>query len=364
MNYRESLLWLYAAGLQPYDVIEFVKHFPEPHEILGDSSRFSRLESVNLRDGIKQKVIRGPSEERLGTLRRAIDRNRIDVILPGEPGYPPLLKEIRQPPPVLFSRGALNCGNNLCAAIVGTRKCSSYGRRVASFFSEELTSVGITVVSGMALGIDSVAHQAALNFGGDTVAVLGCGPDVIYPATSGRLFRRILESGRIVTEFPPGTPPMKHHFPLRNRIISGFSRCVIVIEAGERSGALITAGTAADQGRDVYTVPGNIFSAGSLGTLSLLDDGAIPAVSTGRIIRETFPDLAAVSNKQIILNEVESNVYKCLSREGVHFDSILNRTELDVGTLSRILLCLELKGACREIGGRRFVSCTPRDSVC
>lgn len=361
MNYRESLLWLHAAGLHPTEIIEFLKYFAEPQEFISNSSKYSKLEGINLSNSIRQKVLHGSSGKRLSDLKRAIEKNKIDIILQGEHGYPRLLGEIPQPPPMLFSRGSLDSGHKPCASIVGTRRCSSYGRRVATYFSEELASVGITIVSGMAYGIDTVAHQAALNIGGDTIAVLGCGPDVIYPASSNRLYRKIIESGRIVTEFPPGTRPLKYHFPLRNRIISGISRCVVVIEAGERSGALLTAGNAADQGRDVYTVPANIFSAASRGTLTLLEDGAIPAVSTGRIIRETFPDLPSISPSRITLNDIEAHVYKYLSREGAHFDSILDRTELDVGTLSRILLCLEIKGACREIGGRRFVSSTPRN---
>jgi DNA processing protein len=191
-----------------------------------------------------------------------------------DPAYPRLLQEIPLPPPVLYVRGTLAPADEWAVAIVGTRRASAYGKQMTGTLARELAAQSITVVSGLARGIDTTAHVAALEAGGRTLAVLGCGPDLVYPPDNARLAARIVEQGAILTEFPPGTQPEPGNFPARNRLISGLSLGVLVTEAPATSGALITTRFAAEQGRDVFAVPGNVTSRGSLGANRLIQDGA------------------------------------------------------------------------------------------
>ena len=204
----------------------------------------------------------------------------------GEPAYPPFLAAIHDPPSALWVRGTveLELLSRPCVAVVGARACSSYGRAVARSLSRELAASGVVVVSGMARGIDGEAHRGALEAGGLTVAVLGCGIDRDYPAAHGELARRICEHGLIVSEYEPGVEPAPWRFPARNRLIAGLSRAVVVVEARERSGALITVDFALEQGRDVLTVPGEITSSLSAGSNALLRLGAAPALSSDDVL--------------------------------------------------------------------------------
>jgi len=195
-------------------------------------------------------------------------------LIQGTPGYPPLLQEIPDPPVVLWLRGQTPALSSPAVAVVGSRAASPGGRLVAARLARDLSRAGLTVVSGLARGIDGAAHQAALEAGGQTLAVLGCGADVVYPREHRELARRIAASGAVVSELLPGSPPLAFHFPLRNRVISGLSRAVVVVEAGERSGSLITARAALEQGRDVLAVPGGIMSGRHRGSHSLIKDGA------------------------------------------------------------------------------------------
>jgi DNA processing protein len=198
-------------------------------------------------------------------------------LIPGDPGYPPLINEIADPPLGLFVRGTLS--DAPVAAVVGSRRPTAYGLQVAYLLGEELARNGVIVVSGMARGIDSQAHEGVLKADGTTWAVWGCGPDRIYPPEHGRLAERIAERGALLTEYPPGTPPRRHHFPERNRLIAGLAQAVVVVEAAARSGALVTARQALDEGREVLAVPGSIFSEVSIGPNALLRLGAAPMLT-------------------------------------------------------------------------------------
>ena len=271
--------------------------------------------------------------------------------------YPRLLTEASGRPTVLYIRGRLAPADDRSVGIVGTRRSTSYGKSVTERISEELAAAGVTVVSGLARGIDAVAHHVALESGGRTVAVLGSGVDVIYPAEHRRLVERILENGAVISEQPPGAKPDAPNFPARNRIISGMSLGVVVIEAPARSGALITANFAADQGRDVFVVPGNVGNATSAGTNQLLRDGA-------RIVRDgadILEDLGigasppAQLSLQLPASPEEALVLRCLDGEPLHIDEIADAANLSSREVAEILLMMELKGMARNCGAQYYV---------
>lgn len=285
-------------------------------------------------------------------------RRGFDVFCWDYSGYPANLRTIPQPPPVLYVRGRLEERDELAVAIVGTRRASTYGREVARELGAELGRHGVTVVSGLALGVDAIAHQAALDAGGRTIAVLGSGVDQIYPATNRRLALQIIEQGALVSEYPMGTRPEASNFPPRNRIISGLSLAVIVVEAGKRSGALITASFAADQSRDVFAVPGSILSPGSDGCNRLIRDGAIPVTSTSDLLERL--QLATASAQQearvaVPASPVEEMILQHISTEPQHMNEIVRAAPLETSEVSSLLAMMELKGLVRQVGLMQYV---------
>jgi DNA processing protein len=279
-----------------------------------------------------------------------------------DPAYPPLLTAIIDPPPVLWIRGQLSAFEPPAVAIVGSRAGSSYALAVAERLGAELTARGVVVVSGLARGVDSAAHRGALT-GGATIAVLGSGPDVVYPREHENLAREIAATGLVLSELAPGTPPRPEFFPMRNRIISGLSRAVVVVEAGERSGSLITARSALEQGREVLAVPGSILSARNRGGHALLRDGAKIVESADDILEELgFPPGASRQPAGIGAGStapgaiVEDRVLACLAPgESCDLDAIAERSGLAVPRLLPRLFELELQGLVRREGGGRFV---------
>jgi DNA processing protein len=273
------------------------------------------------------------------------------------------LKELPSPPPVLYLRGALTKPDGLAVAIVGTRRATAYGREAARMFATALAGSGITIVSGMARGVDGEAHVAALDRGGRTIAVLGCGADVIYPPEHHRLAKRIVESGAILSDYAPGTPPDAVNFPPRNRIIAGLALATLVVEAGEESGALLTAVYAGEYGRDVFAVPGSILSAASRGCNRLIGDGAQPAVSPDEFIAALdLPHTAPALQMRMIAPEspVEAKILCALGSEPMHIDRLRASLDLPVETVSGALTMMELKGMVRTVGGMQYMAASPR----
>jgi DNA processing protein len=285
--------------------------------------------------------------------------------------YPRLLRETYDPPIVIYVRGDLSKAMRRPAiAVVGSRFCSTYGRNVAERISRDLAARGVTLISGLARGIDSCAHRAALEVQGITVGVMGTGLDDCYPKENGKLVARIAATGAIVTEFPLGSPPISQNFPFRNRVISGMSLGVLVVEAAERSGSLITARLAYEQGRDVYAVPGNITSAKSFGPNYLIKDGA-KVVQGWRDIVEEFPPevkepiLAAEQREPhgerlvadgVALAPTEKKVLSLLKvDEALHIDQLISRSGLNLGELMGALLNLEMRDRVRQLPGKAFV---------
>lgn len=275
-----------------------------------------------------------------------------------DPGYPARLLNISDPPPVLYVRGELREEDEWAVAVVGTRTASAYGREAARVLASDLARAGITIVSGLARGIDAQAHQAALEAGGRTIAVLGSGLDVIYPWEHRKLAEQVVAHGALVSEYALGTKPEASNFPPRNRIISGLSRGVLVVEAGDQSGALITADFAAEQGRDVFAVPGNIFQRGSRGTNKLIRDGAQPVLSANDVLEAlnlTSVPQHVEARQLFPTDATEACLLNQLSEEPVHVDEVGRATGLPIATVSGTLALMELKGLVRHAGGMSYV---------
>jgi DNA processing protein len=254
-------------------------------------------------------------------------------------------------------KGSFVEGDKNSVAVVGSRNASEYGIKVTQEISRNLASLGITIVSGMARGIDSAAHIAAIQGGGRTVAVLGSGVDVIYPPENRRLFERITENGAVVSEYPLGTRPNSYNFPPRNRIISGFSLGVLVVEASPKSGSLITAKLALDQGRDVYAVPGNVYSYKAKGTHSLLKSGAKLVDNANDIVEELNITVKPIKENKEVIQELSPEllmIYDFCQDEPIHIDNIILKTGLSSGRVSALLLDLELSGILKQLPGKMF----------
>ncbi len=269
-------------------------------------------------------------------------------------GYPPLLKAIYDPPAVLYYRGHAEVLCAPCVAVVGSRRATAYGRAAAFRLGESLGRAGVTVVSGMARGIDTSAHQGVLHGEGTTAAVLGCGLDICYPPENRRLRERIVEKGVVLSEFPPGVPPKPAHFPLRNRIISGLSLATVVVEAGERSGALITADCALEQGRDVFAVPGSVTSPYSRGTHRLLKDGAGLAESAADIL-SALGMAAPEPPPAVPVTALQEQILSAMEFETMHFDELVSRTGLAAAAVFAALSGLELASLVRKLPGNYYL---------
>jgi DNA processing protein len=274
-----------------------------------------------------------------------------------DPDYPARLKEIYDFPPVLYVRGSLTAQDEWCLAIVGTRRATVYGRQVTEEFVADLARSKITIVSGLARGIDTVAHQSALEAGGRTMAVLASGLDIVYPGENVNLARRITENGALISEYPLGTKPRADNFPRRNRIMSGMSLGTLVIEAGESSGALITAQMALEQDREVFAVPGSILSPASKGTNKLIQEGAKLVLDYTDILEEL--NLMTVERqiemKELIpATETESALLKQVKAEPTHIDEICRASGLAASTVISTLAMMELKGMVKQVGAMNY----------
>ncbi len=274
--------------------------------------------------------------------------------------YPILLKNTHNPPIVLYVKGQNLNPKEDCIAIVGSRITTDYGRSVTQSLVKDILSNGITIVSGLARGIDTIAHNETIKNNGRTIAVLGCGIDITYPSENKKLFQEITEKGTIISEFPVKTLPESGNFPQRNRIISGLSHGTVVIEAGNRSGAILTAFNAIDQNREVFAVPGRIYDKQSVGCLRLIKHGAIPVESGQQLIETIQPKLFSPQTPKqsalpLDISNEEKIVLEHLSGEPIHIDTLTRNTKHDLTHLLAILLQLELKGIVKQISGKQFI---------
>jgi DNA processing protein len=313
--------------------------------------------------GLSSRIV-----ENLTILRKQVDleqvmeriqRQDIRVITWEDTIYPRRLREIDQPPPVLYLRGSIDPEDDWAVAVVGTRRVTTYGRQITADLAAFLAGNGITIVSGLARGVDAIAHESALQAGGRTIAVLGSGVDRIYPPEHRKLADQIMKQGAVCSDYPPGTAPEASNFPPRNRIVSGLAQATVVIEAGETSGALITAKFAADQGREVLAVPGPINAPQSKGTNNLIQQGARPLLRMDEVLEVL--NLQHIQTQQkarkvLPADETEAALLRVLGSQPVHVDDIQALSGLPIDKVSATLTLLELKGIVRQVGGMNYVA--------
>jgi DNA processing protein len=329
-------------------------------------SAFTASSSDLIAAGINEKIANEFIKQRQKISPDAIvedmQKEGVKIILLKDNDYPPLLSEIYEPPLMLYYKGDIKEVNPFTIAMVGTRKFSAYGKMAAERITKDLVLRNCTIVSGLALGIDTISHHTALNSGGRTVGVLGTGVDrkSIYPSSNCYLADRIIDSGgMIISEFPLKTLPLKYNFPRRNRIISGLSLGTLVVEAGERSGALITANFALEQNREVFAIPGNIFSPVSKGPNKLIRAGAKPVLDVSDIM-ESLDSSKTYSHIEIkkILPETneEKAILTYLSHDPKHADELVRLTKLSTSVINSTLTIMEMKGMAKNIGGMMYVA--------
>ena len=313
--------------------------------------------------GLDQRSLRSLLESRreldLDRISDQVDALGASVLTIEDPDYPARLQNQSDSPPVLYVKGTLLERDQWAVAFVGTRSATSYGRTVTRQLAGALAQSGVTIISGMALGIDAAAHRAAIEAGGRTFAVLGCGIDVVYPPDHHELAAAIQDHGALITEYPPGTPPESSHFPARNRIVSGLSMGVVVVEAPAKSGALITANLAADQGREVFAVPGNITNRNSQGTNRLIQEGATLVMHPDDILEELNLVRVPIQAREEVeavapANEVEASLLALLVDEPLHIDELCQLSELPITQVSSTLALMELKGIVQRVENMRY----------
>ena len=356
---RDTVIWLNSLGIYS-DVIDKLKSYlgdiTEIHEL--DQSDFEGLGVLS--SGALAKIMRYDFRSSIDAYLEKLNTLGIDAITIYDKEYPQELLEIPDKPVVLYIKGKLIPSDHISMGIVGSRKATNYGKWAAERFARELANMGVTIVSGMATGIDSIAHRTALENGGRTIGILGNGLDNVYPKSNFGLYKEAVNNGALISEFPPGTQPYNFHFPMRNRIISGLSLGIIVVEAQQRSGSLITAHHALAQGKDVFALPGNINSIYSHGTNMLIRDGAKPLLDMDDILEEVRElKLIKKSNDVNRLNEVdlsdtERRVLEFLQEGPLHSDILVLKSGMDIQTVISTLTILELKGIIKEMSSRIF----------
>lgn len=378
MAFDESQLDLIALGmipeLGPQTVRRLVEHFGRPDRALRAS--YEKLSEIHAIGPKRASAITamGGSEQALAILKRISD-DGIDVLTEHSPQYPPQLQVLGEDAPVvLFVKGRIAPEDYCSIAMVGSRKYSPYGKAVAEKLSGDLAAMGMTVVSGLARGIDTIAHRAAIEVGGRTIGVLGSGIDVPYPHENRGLMERMSHSGAVVTEFPPGTAPRPENFPRRNRLISALSLGVLVVEAAQKSGSLITASLALEQGREVFAVPGSILSESSGGTNQLIKLGARMVTSAEDVLVELAPlikgyiKLTQPPEEQMQeaptlplsfgegspQGEDEAKLWQVLQGEPQHVDDLVRASGLDARRVLALLLQWEVLGSVKQMEGMRF----------
>jgi DNA processing protein len=359
-----------TPGVGPRAAARLLERFGSAEGVFG--ALRAELERLRLRpEAVESIVLKDRHAEAARELERLRGIGGAEVLVLDDGAYPSALQEIPDPPVTLYVRGAWAASlESPCVGMVGSRRASTYGQNVALMLARELAARGVTVVSGLARGIDAAAHRGALEAGGRTVAVLGTGIDEVYPRDHRKLADEILgRGGALVSQFPLGTPPVAENFPYRNRIISGLSLGVVVVEASEKSGSLITARLAMEQNREVFAVPGNITSKNSFGTNYLIKSAGAKLVQTWQDVAAEFPpDLAArllppepkkgaaETATPAGLSESERAVFRLLrADEPLHIDAIADASRLPVHELTGVLLALELRELVRQLPGKSFV---------
>ena len=365
---NDKLAWLALRGIPKVGPVLFhrlVQAFGDPTQVFQTSLK--ELRAVRgVSAALAQAILAFRDWDRLEAHLSRLSSFGAAMLTLADPGYPPRLKEVPFPPPLIFVKGEIKPEDSLALAMVGTRGASYYGLKASRSLARELARRGMTVVSGLARGIDTAAHQGALEEGGRTLAVLGCGLDVVYPSENRKLYLRIPEQGALVTEYPLGAPPEAHNFPRRNRLISGLSLGVLVVEAGAKSGANITAHCALEQGREVLAVPGPITAPTSLGPHRLIQQGAKLVQNVEDILAELPGEAPPVetaagvvpkapARTRPVLFRVDDPLLPLLGAEPLQLEELVQASHLTAPEVMSRLTVLELQGLVRELPGKCYV---------
>ncbi len=362
-----GLGWLALARVKGLGCASFkrlAEHFGDPTKAFSASpAELAEVPGLD-RDAVQGLASFSDWAEARKELKRALATGARLVPF-GASDYPARLRTIADPPPVLYVRGEMREEDSKAVAIVGSRSASNYGIRITQELGRGLASLGFTVISGMARGIDGAAHEAALAAGGRTLAVLGCGVDVVYPPEHEGLYENICRNGAIVSELPIGTPPFSFNFPGRNRLISGLALGVVVVEATEKSGSLITAGLALEQGREVFAVPGEAGASRSRGTHRLIRQGAKLVEGVEDVVEEIAPQLleragparekAPLALPSDVGTEAK-RVFGLIAERALQIDEVIEASGLAAARVSEILLDLEMRGLLKQLPGKRFIT--------
>jgi len=338
-----------------------IEQFGYPEKVFeADLNDLMMVEGIskNTAYKIKNKAWEGNPQKELVLIKK----NNCRLITIADKSYPADLREIYDPPPLLYIKGNELPSDKTMVAAIGSRRPSHYGLKIAEEICRNLAKNNVVIVSGMAIGIDSASHWGSLRGGGPTIAVLGSGIDVMYPESNKKLFNLIAENGSVITEFPIGTAPEPRNFPIRNRIISGLSRGVVVIEASKKSGTMITASLALEQGREVFAVPGSIESFKSAGTHFLIKQGAKLIENAEDILEELGfisegSGAVGLNTKRNVplMSDNERKIYNYLGHYPVHIDQIVRSIKIEPGRISGLLMKLELKGVIKQLPGKMFI---------
>ena len=345
-------------GLGPIFITKLLKKFKSPEKIWKINKKdLKKIKGIGNKKA--KKILNARNNLNLDKEIETLKEKNINFVTLSDNNYPKLLKQIYDPPPVIYYKGKENFSRN-SLAVVGARMAGLYGKKIAMKFASKLAARGLTIVSGMARGIDSAGHKGALRASGNTIAVLASGVDYVYPPENHKLYNNILENGMIISEFPPGIKPIPGYFPRRNRIISGLCQGVIVVEAAYKSGSLITADFALEQGREVFAVPGNIDRKLSRGCNNLIKEGAVITTSYKDIIEELnlYNDFtnSEEHSDYLQLNEMEEKVIKVFQNNNkLSFDQIYEIMEINKNKLNSILLKLELKGLIKLNSSKKYL---------
>ncbi len=347
-----------VAGIGSQRIRNLIARFKSPAAVLHASVReLVGVEGIDkaLARNIKTGANAGFADQQL----KLLHKYNANIVTFWDELYPPLLKKTADPPALLYVRGQLLPGEHRMLAMVGTRSPSSYGKLMAERFARELQRRDITIVSGLARGIDTISHRATLAAGGRTIAVLGTGVDVVYPSENKELAKKICDNGALVSEFPMGAGPDAPHFPRRNRIIAGMCLGTLVVEAGLNSGALITTDFALEQGREVFAIPGNINNPKCYGCNRLIQQGAKLVQTIDDILEELQIDLTQYGQEakkpNVPLSKIEEKIIQFLSHEPVHIDALAQKADMSTAQVLGVLLTLELKNLVRQVAGKNFV---------
>lgn len=358
MSEKDYYIWLNSIKGVGYNTIEKILFFYGKLEPIWNASKEEIYKIPNLQKNIADKIIKHRNNEYIIQYKEKLKCKNISCIIKNENLYPDGLKNIFKPPHLINVLGSLKKSDSNSIAIVGSRKATHYGKSIAYKFAKELSEYGITIISGMAYGIDSEAHKGAIDGGGRTISVLGCGLDICYPKTNYNLMKNIIENGAVISEYPLKTKPLPGNFPQRNRIISGLAKCILVVEASLNSGSLITAEYALEQGKEVFAIPGNINSNASKGTNKLIKDGAKPITCLEDILEEFDIEYCnADKNKNLDLNNLEKRVVDIiLKKQPIHIDLIGAILNLHPSQLNSIITILEIKGIIEQLPGKVIIS--------